>query len=196
MKMAFVLFDDMTTLDFSGFHNAVTWLKRRNIMEDLSWEFCSNKKEIKDDRGMVIQADRVLPNLSEYDLIFIPGGAATRQLIHDHNFVDWIRTAKEVKYKVSVCTGALVLGAAGFTKDKTVTTNPLALDELEPYCKEVVKARVMRDGDLFTGGGITASIDLGLYFIEALASKEAAQEIQLYMDYPYYKSLSIQGEQA
>ncbi|UKS28060.1 hypothetical protein LOZ80_03725 [Paenibacillus sp. HWE-109] len=90
--------DDMTTLDFSGFHNAVTWLKKRDILDDLTWEFCSNKQEVKD----------------------------------------------------------------------------------------VVKVRAMRDGDVFTGGGITASIDLGLFFIEAITNNEVAQEIQKFMDYPYY----------
>ncbi|GGA01166.1 dimethylglycine dehydrogenase [Paenibacillus marchantiophytorum] len=187
MKMAFILFDDMTTLDFSGFHNAVTWLKKRNILDDLTWETCSNKQEVKDDRGMVIKVDRVFQDLSEYDLIFIPGGIATRSLIHDIEFMTWIKTAQNVKYKVSVCTGALLLGAAGFTKGKTITTNPLALDLLKPYCKDVVKVRAMRDGDVFTGGGITASIDLGLFFIETITNSESAQEIQKLMDYPYYK---------
>lgn len=78
------------------------------------------------------------------------------------------------------------MGAAGLTKDRTITTNPLALDLLEPYCKEVVKVRAMRDGDVITGGGITASIDLGLFFIESITNKEVVQEIQKYMDYPYY----------
>ncbi|ANE45594.1 thiamine biosynthesis protein ThiJ [Paenibacillus swuensis] len=191
MKMAFILFDDMTTLDFSGFHNAVTWLKKLDIVEDLSWDLCSTHKEVKDDRGMIITVDKVTPDLSEYNLIFTPGGVATRQLIHDKPFVDWLQTAQEVQYKVSVCTGALLLGAAGFTKEKTITSNPLALDLVKPYCKEVVKARVLRDGDLFTGGGITCSVDLGLFFIESIYSKETAQEVQRYMDYPYYVS---QGE--
>ncbi|WP_141501412.1 DJ-1/PfpI family protein [Paenibacillus luteus] len=186
MKMAFILFDDMTTLDFAGFHNAVTWLKKLNLMENLTWDFCSNERKIKDDRGMSINIDRVMPNLASYDLIFIPGGKATRELIHDIIFMNWIRTAIAVEYKVSVCTGALLLGAAGFTKNKTITTNPLALDLVKPYCKEVVSVRAMRDGDIVTGGGITASIDLGLFFIESITNKEIAKEVQRYMDYPYY----------
>lgn len=186
MKMAFILFDDMTTLDLAGFHNAVTWLKKRNIMESLTWDFCSDKEEVTDDRGMRIKADRVLPHLSEYDLIFIPGGMGTRRFSNDIAFVDWIRTAQDVPYKTSVCTGALLLGAAGFTRGKTITTNPLALDLLKPYCKEVVKTRAMRDGDVFTGGGITASVDLGLFMVETLTGKEVAQEVQKLMDYPYY----------
>ncbi|WP_318652388.1 DJ-1/PfpI family protein [Paenibacillus lycopersici] len=184
--MAFLLFDGMTTLDFEGFHHAVTWLKKQEVLNDLSWDYCANASVITDDRGMRILADRVLPDLSAYDLIFVPGGMATRLLVHDPVFMDWIRTAADVRYKVSVCTGALLLGAAGFTKDKTITTNPLALDALKPYCKEAVKARVMRDGDLFTGGGITASIDLGLYFIASITNDQIAQNIQTRMDYPFY----------
>ncbi len=191
MKMAFIFFDNMTMLDFAGFHNAITWLKKRNILEDLSWDFCGNKEEVTDDRGMIIRMNRVMPNLGEYDLLFVPGGQATRQLIHDQEFVRWIQTAQDVKYKVSVCTGALILGAAGFTKDKIITTNPLALAELIPYCKEVVKVRAIRDGDLFTGGGITASVDLGLYFIETITDQETAVEIQKLMDYPYYRPQSL-----
>ncbi|MFC5403438.1 DJ-1/PfpI family protein [Cohnella soli] len=186
--MAFILFDDMTMLDFSGFHNAVTWLKKCGVMDDLTWDYCSGSSTVRDDRGMVVQADAVYPDLSTYDLIFIPGGIGTRTLIHDQAFIEWIRAAKDVPYKFSVCTGALVLGAAGFTKDRTITTNPLSLELLEPYCKEVVKARAMRDGDVFTGGGITASIDLGLFFIETITNRAIMQEIQLRMDYPYYKS--------
>lgn len=186
MQMAIIVFDGMTTLDFAGFHNAVTWLKRLELLNELTWHFCSDKAEVTDDRGMVMKTDRVLPDLGEYDLVFIPGGMATRQLIHDSGFVEWIRTAEQTKYKASVCTGAILLGAAGFTKDKTITTNPHALELAKPYCKEVVRARAMRDGDLFTGGGIAASIDLGLLFVGAVAGDEAVARIQSMMDYPYY----------
>jgi cyclohexyl-isocyanide hydratase len=113
---------------------------------------------------------------------------ATRQLIYDENFVGWIRTAEPVKYKVSVCTGALLWGAAEFIKNRTITTNPLALELLTPYCKEVVRDRAFRDGDVFTGGGITTSVDLGLYFIESILGKETAEKIAEYLDYPYYQA--------
>lgn len=186
MKMAFILFNDMTLLDFSGFHNAVTWLKKLGVMDDLTWDYCSDSTTVKDDRGMIVQVDEVYPDLSAYDMIFIPGGKGTQALILDQAFMAWIRTAKDVTYKVSVCTGSLVLGVAGFTKDKMVTTNPLSLDLLKPYCKQVVNARAMRDGDVYTGGGITASIDLGLFFIASITNKATVQDIQTRMDYPYF----------
>lgn len=98
-----------------------------------------------------MKINQVSPDLSAYDLIFIPGGLSTRQLRFDTNFITWIQTAREVEYKVSVCTGALILGAAGFLNQKKATTNPSAYELLAPYCSEVVKERFVRDGNVFTG---------------------------------------------
>lgn len=187
MKIAYILFDKMTTLDFIGFHEAVSWLGILNVIEGVSWDLCANKETITDDRGMTVMMNRVNPDLSGYDMIFIPGGMPTRELRHDPAFVTWIRSARDVRYKVSVCTGALLLGAAGFLDGKRATTNPSACELLAPYCAEVVQARAVRDGDTFTGGGVSASIDLGLYLIESLTNEETARTIQRKLDYPYYR---------
>jgi transcriptional regulator GlxA family with amidase domain len=137
---------------------------------------------------MTIKIKHVSPDLSGYDLIFIPGGMPTRELRYDKEFVSWIQSARDVQYKVSVCTGALLLGAAGFLNGKMATTNPSAYELLTPYCTEVVKARIVRDGDTFTGGGVSASIDLGLYLVESLTNADVAKKVQKMMDYPYYRS--------
>ncbi|MEK8130748.1 DJ-1/PfpI family protein [Paenibacillus filicis] len=189
MKMAFILFDKMTALDFVGFYEAVTWMGILRAKEEVSWDFCSNQEEVTDDRGLTIKVSQVCPELSVYDLIFIPGGLSTRQLRFDTDFISWIQTARDVEYKVSVCTGALILGAAGFLDGKKATTNPSAYDLLAPYCAEVIRERFVRDGNLFTGGGVSASIDLGLYVIESLTSPEVARQVQDKMDYPYYRSM-------
>lgn len=186
MKMAIVLFDDMTTLDFAGFLTAVTWLKRLGYRDDLSWQYCAIGPSVTDDRGMVIAAGAVAPDLGAFDLVLVPGGMATRRLIHDRSFMDWIGTAGRTACKASVCTGALLLGAAGFLAGKRATTNPLAYELLEPYCREVARQRFVRDGNVFTGGGITASVDLGLYFAGTIAGEAAVRDIQRHMDYPYY----------
>ena len=186
MKIAFILFDNMTTLDFVGFYEAITWVGILNAKENVQWDFCSNQQEIKDDRGLIMKVGKVYPNLSGYDMIFIPGGLATRQLQYDDDFIGWIQTSQDVKYKVSVCTGALLLGAAGFLQGKKATTNPSAYELLAPYCAEVVQERYVRDGNIFTGGGVSASIDLGLYVIESLTSEEVARQVKEKMDYPYY----------
>lgn len=187
MRIAYILFDKMTSLDFIGFYEAVTWLKILNVMENVSWDLCANAEEIIDDRGLTIKIQHVYPDLSQYDLIFIPGGMSTRQLQYDTQFISWIKSAKDAKYKVSVCTGALILGAAGFLTEKIATTNPSAYELLKPYCSEVIQARVVRDGNIYTGGGVSASIDLGLYFVESLTDMDITKKVQKMMDYPYYE---------
>jgi len=187
LKMAFILFDGMTSLDWIGFFEAATQLRLMEGGENVSWDFCAVKEEVADDRGITYRVNKVRPDLSGYDLVFAPGGMATRTLRHDDDFVGWIRTAESAKWKISVCTGALLLGAAGFLQGKRATTNASAYDLLAPYCGEVVKARVVRDGHVITGGGVSSSIDLGLYVVEQLTGAEAVRNVQRRMDYPYYR---------
>ncbi|WP_409343807.1 DJ-1/PfpI family protein [Paenibacillus sp. MBLB4367] len=187
MRIAYILFDGMTSLDFIGFYDAVSWLKIMKAKEDLTWDLCADKAEITDDRGMTIKIGHVRPDLSGYDVVFVPGGIPTRQLRHDADFIAWLQTAAKAEYKVSVCTGALLLGAAGFLNGKQATTNPSAYDLLAPYCDTVLKTRIVRDGNVFTGGGVSASIDLGLFFVESLAGIDFVRKVQAAMDYPYYR---------
>ncbi|PWW02751.1 cyclohexyl-isocyanide hydratase [Paenibacillus cellulosilyticus] len=186
--MAFVLFDGMTSMDFVGFYEAITWMAILKAKENVSWKFCADKEEVTDDRGLKMKADMVLPNLGEFDLVFIPGGLSTRQLRFDDAFTGWIQTAESARYKASVCTGALLWGAAGFLKGKKATTNSAAYELLAPYCAEVIKARVVRDGNIVTGGGVTASIDLGLYMIEWLVNTDTARQVKQKLEYPYYQA--------
>lgn len=194
MKVAFVLFDRMTALDFIGFYEAITRLKIMKLMEGVSWDLCADKAEVTDELGVTMKVDLVRPDMSEYDLVFVPGGMGTRALRSDEGFVRWLQTAKPVTYKVSVCTGALLLGAAGFLEGKRVTTNASAFALLAPYCKEVVQARIVRDGNVITGGGVAASIDLGLFVVELLCGLDAVRLVQTAMDYPYYEAGRVGGD--
>ncbi|TBL80387.1 DJ-1/PfpI family protein [Paenibacillus thalictri] len=188
MKMAFILFDQMTALDFVGFYDAVTRLRILKLMDEVSWDLCAVTPEVTDELGITMKTGLLRPDLSAYDLIFIPGGRGTRSLRHDEDFVAWIRTSGSENIKVSVCTGALLLGAAGFLAGKRATTNPPAYELLEPYCKEVVEARIVRDGRVITAGGVATSVDLGLYVVEWLTDAEKAHNVQVSMDYPYYQT--------
>lgn len=189
MKAAFVVFDKMTTLDFIGFYDAVTRLKTMNLMEDFVWTICAHRTQVQsqvsDDRGLKIAADSIGESLAGYDLLFVPGGFGTRPLQHDRGFVDWIASAKDVPLKTSVCTGSLLLGAAGFLKGKRATTHPGAYQELEPYCAAVVQQRIVDEGDVVTGGGVSTSIDLGLHLVQRLVGAEARARVARQMDYPY-----------
>ncbi|OMD43078.1 DJ-1/PfpI family protein [Paenibacillus odorifer] len=185
MKIAFILFDGITFLDFAGFYDVIYRLGQFEIGEGLSWDICAASEEVTDELGFTVKAGKVLPELSEYDMIFVPGGMGTRKLRYDEAFVSWIAGARNVPYKVSVCTGSLLLGAAGLLEGKKATTHPSAYDLLRPYCEEVVETRIVHDGNVITGGGVSTSIDLGLYLISSLAGESAMNSVKKQIDYPY-----------
>jgi cyclohexyl-isocyanide hydratase len=185
MKAALIVFDGMTMLDFIGFYDAITRLPRMGFLPDMTWNVCARAEQVSDERGLRLLADRVGGSLEGYDLLYVPGGMGTRKLQHDRAFVAWLQTASAARLKVSVCTGSLLLGAAGYLEGLTATTHPAALKELEPYCAKVVRSRIVDHGPVVTGGGVSTSIDLGLHMAERLAGREAREKIARQMDYPY-----------
>lgn len=185
MKTAFVIFDRMTALDFIGVYDPLTRLKSMQIISSFEWDVCAVAEGVVDDKGMSFTPSVVAEPLNKYDLVVVPGGFGTRALQNDKAFVDWLRTSEPVKMKASVCTGALLLGAAGFLKGKRATTHPSAFEELKPYCSQVVDGRVVDEGAIITARGVTSAIDLGLYLVERLAGAEARTRVAKQMDYPY-----------
>jgi transcriptional regulator GlxA family with amidase domain len=114
MKSAFIIFDRMTMLEFISIYDPLTRLKLMGLMPEFAWGICARSKNVVD------------------------GGLGTRRLQYDKGFIDWLRTSEPVKLKASVCTSALLLGAAGFLKLKRVTTHPRTFEELKPYCTQVM----------------------------------------------------------
>ncbi|MCZ1266194.1 MULTISPECIES: DJ-1/PfpI family protein [Paenibacillus] len=185
MKIAFVLFDGLTFLDFAGFYDVINRLNFFEQTKGTTWETCAMTDQVTDESGLTLKVDRVKPNLAEYDLIFVPGGMGTRKLRFDEAFVGWLRQAENVPLKVSVCTGSLLMGAAGFLTGKKATTHPNVYELLEPYVAEVIQTRIVKDGNVITAGGVATSIDLGVYVVGLLAGQEAAANVKLQIDYPY-----------
>ena len=185
MKIAFVVFNGLTMLDFIGIYDPLTRLKTMGFMPDLEWDICAYTDIVKDDRGLIMVPTAIQEPLQSYAVLVVPGGYGTRTLIHDKNFIEWIQTAESCKLKVSVCTGALLLGAAGFLKGKRATTHPSALQELTPFCQRVLENRIVDEGNIITAGGVSSGIDEGLYVVERMAGAEARSKIAKQMDYPY-----------
>ena len=185
MNVAFIVFDRMTSLDFVGFYDPVTRLKSMGILDDFEWRICSTRASVVDDRGLRIGVDAVREPLGSYDGIFVPGGFGTRELRRDREFMGWLEGAAPVPLKVSVCTGALLLGAAGFLRGRRATTHPTAYDDLAPYCDSVGRERVVDEDDVITARGVSSAIDLGLHLVRRLAGDEARERIAAQMDYPY-----------
>jgi len=153
MRTAFVVFDRMTALDFVGIYDPLTRLHSMGFLPDFAWEVCAQTPEVADDRGLRLRATAVGGSLAAYDLLVVPGGVGTRLLLQDAAFLAWLRTAAPVALKVSVCTGALLLGAAGFLQGRRATTHPSAVADLAPFCHTALATRLVDEGAVITAGG-------------------------------------------
>jgi len=184
LRAAFVLFDRLTALDLIGLYDPITRLRSMGFRPDFRWEFCALEGSVTDDRGFVIQATHVGKKLDEFDLLIVPGGFGTRELVRDSVFLEWFATAARVPLKASVCTGSLLLGAAGWLRGLPATTHPTAYADLAGYCEEVRHDRVVDAGDVITGRGVSAALDVGLTVVERVAGADAREIIARQMDYP------------
>lgn len=188
-NLALVMFSGQTHLDFVGFYDCMLRLKA--VRPQLEMRFCSRERQVSDSGGLTIDAGEITTDLGGFDAVFVPGGMATRRLRDDAGFISWLATARNSKYKFSVCTGSLLLGAAGFLRGRRATTHPFCYDLLAPYCADVVHERLVREslpagGEIITAGGVSSSIELGLCVIEKFAGASAREATAAAMDYPYY----------
>lgn len=185
MRIAYIIFDGITWLDLIGVYDPISRLRSMGYLPQLRWDICAFTPTAKDPYGMEITPTRIQQSLSGYDAIIVPGGFGTRQLQHDSAFIAWLQTATDVPYKISVCTGSLLLGAAGFLTHVQATTNFGEYDALQPYCKAVLRQRLVDDHQVITAGAVASSLDLGLYLCEKWTGKDAREAISKRMDYQY-----------
>jgi transcriptional regulator GlxA family with amidase domain len=183
MRIAYIIFDGITWLDLIGVYEPVSKLRSNNFLPHLSWDICGFTEKCKDIFGFEVNALKVQNDLSKYDAIVVPGGIGTRQLQYNDTFITWLKTAAAVRYKISVCTGSLLLGAAGFLRNKNATTNFQEYEALKPYCDKVLDQRIVEDDDTITAGAVSSAIDLGLYLCSKWAGDEAAQIVRRKIDY-------------
>lgn len=170
-------------MDLIGVYEPVSKLKSRNFLPELSWDICSFTETAEDSYGLAVRPGKIKNPLTGYDAVIVPGGIGTRQLQYDQEFIGWLQSAKHCRYKISICTGSLLLGAAGFLQGKKATTNFQEYEALKPYCSQVSNERIVQDGDTITAGAVTASLDLGLFLCRLWAGPEATDDIRRRMDY-------------
>jgi cyclohexyl-isocyanide hydratase len=153
----------------------------------VSVRIIGTEREIVDDSGLVVKVDAVYDDLTPYDLLYVPGGLGTRTLVDDTRFVEYLKTWGDTRPLASVCTGSLLLGAAGYLKDLRATTHHRALEALRPFCREVVTdRRIVDEGRVVTAGGVASSLDLGLYLVERHWGAAARETIARQMEYRAY----------
>lgn len=186
MRIAFIIYDGMTTLDFAGVYDAVTRLKTMGFKDDLEYDVCSNSNHVTSFEGLRLEPNKVLNDLSKYDYVIILGGNGIAKLAKDETFIGWLKTVSGKTIKASVCGGALLLGVAGFLNDKYATTHPALIKLLERFTNKTSKDRIVDEGDVITARGVTSSIDLGLYICEKIAGVNVRVKIMEQMDYLAY----------
>lgn len=178
MKIVFAIFKDVTQLDFTGPHQVLSRAPGAEVFvasmggEDITAE------------GLTFANLADLAQVDRCDVLCLPGGVGVVEVMLDEEFLGHIRRlAAGATYVTSVCTGSLVLGAAGLLQGKRAACHWAWRDLLKPFGATIDEGRVVRDGALITGGGVTAGIDFAFALLAELAGEDYAKAVQLGLEY-------------
>lgn len=179
MHLAFLLFPGLTQLDLTG---PVQFLSRLpGAKVDLVWDSLA---PVPTDAGFSILPTATFADVPRADLLCVPGGMGVAGVIDQPRALDWVRqVGAEAQWVTSVCTGALVLGAAGLLRGYRATTHWAWHDLLALFGAEPIQARHVIDRNRATGGGVTAGIDFALALIAEIAGPDHARAVQLALEY-------------
>jgi len=179
MQVAILLFDDITVLDAVGPYEVLSRIPGATV----TW-VASAPGLKKAKGGLSLVADHRLDDATRPQIILVPGGSGVDEVMKDPSVIQWIRTAHETSlFTTAVCTGTLVLGAAGLLKGLKATTHWNYRERLAGFGAEVRSERVVRDGKIVTAAGVSAGIDMALRLVQWMAGDNAAQAIQLGIEY-------------
>jgi putative intracellular protease/amidase len=180
MEVAILIFDRLTALDAIGPYEVL------RSMPGATVKFVAKEAGPKrtDAGSLALIADYALDEVNSPDIIVVPGGPGQMALMDDQPVLSWIRQAHEnSRWTTSVCTGSLILAAAGLLKGLRATTHWLAYDMLRSLGAEVVSERVVIEGRIITAAGVSAGIDMALTLVAREAGEAVAQAIQLGIEY-------------
>src|SRR5262245_23785269 len=178
-NIGFVLFPDLTQLDFTGPLQVLHRLPNAKVHI-----LAKTREPVPSDCGLALVPTATFADCGQLDLLCVPGGFGVSGAIADKPTVDFVRRqGAGAKYVTSVCTGAFVLGVAGLLKGRRATTHWAYTDLLPLVGATHARGRVVRDGNVFTGGGVTAGIDFALTVAAEVAGPDTAQRIQLSIEY-------------
>lgn len=179
MNIGMLLYPDLTQLDLTGPLEVLHRIPGANL--HLVWK---DLQPVRADSGLRLLPTTTLADCPELDMVMVPGGFGQIALMQDEDVLGWLRTqGKAAKYVTSVCTGALLLGAAGLLEGYRATTHWAFTDLLAGFGATYTPGRVVIDRNRITGGGVTAGIDFGLVIAAQVAGEQAAKAIQLGLEY-------------
>jgi transcriptional regulator GlxA family with amidase domain len=180
MEIALFVFDRITALDAVGPYEVLSRLPGARLqLVGLA------RGEVRTDNGVLgLMADAALEEVAACDLLVVPGGFGERALEKDERFLSWLRAIdRTTRITASVCTGSLLLAAAGLLQGRRANTHWASRERLASYGALPVAERVVRDGKYATAAGVSAGIDLALSLALELAGRDVAEAIQLGIEY-------------
>jgi len=179
MHVNFLLFPGLTQLDLTGPYEVLV------RAPDFEIDFVSKTLEpVRSDRGLVLLPTTTLATASPCDLLVVPGGPGTDEAMLDAEWIDFTREqARTARYVFGICTGSLLLGAAGLLKGKRSACHWQAREFLGRFGAVASEERMCVDGNTFTSGGVTSGIDMALKVVGLLCGETAAKQIQLQIEY-------------
>ncbi len=190
-SIGFVLFPGITQLDFTGPFEVFSRLgtpasisSPSRFAQSSTHIVASAMSPVSSDQGLRIVPTCTFESCPSLDLVCVPGGAGVADALEDGDLIDFIRRQSlQATYVTSVCTGALLLGAAGFLKGRRATTHWAYSDLLPLVGATHQKSRVVRDGNVFTSAGVSAGIDFAFTVVAEIAGPDVAKAIQLGIEY-------------
>lgn len=179
LKIGSLLFEGLDQIDLTGPFEVLSQIPNSTYSV-----FAKSTEPVRDIHGLRLSADASLADAPRLDVLHVPGGFGQEALMEDEEVLDWVRTQAEgAKAVFSVCTGALICGAAGLLRGRKATTHWSAVHLLPYFGATAVPHRVVVDGNWVFAGGVTAGIDGALQLAAELRGVTAAQRIQLAMQY-------------
>jgi cyclohexyl-isocyanide hydratase len=179
LQFGILIFPNVQQLDATGPYEVFASIPDAKV--HLIWK---DREPVRSATGLVLAPTMTLGECPALDVLCVPGGKGINSLLRDRDVLGFLRTqAAQARYVSSVCTGALVLGAAGLLRGRRATTHWASHDLLAKFGAIPTQGRVVRDGNVFTAGGVTAGIDFGLSVVAELLGEAQAQMIQLGHEY-------------
>ena len=178
-RIGFLLFPRLTQLDLTGPYEVLARLPGAELHL-----VAKTLEPVRSDKGLAILPTDTLETCPSLDLVCVPGGIGVNDVLTDEDYLSFLRwMASEARYVTSVCTGSLALGAAGLLRGKRAACHWMARDMLRHFGAIPAAERVVIDGKLITGGGVTAGIDFALRVIAEIAGRDLAEAVQLGVEY-------------
>lgn len=178
-KIAMLLFDNYTALDVVGPYEVLS-----KIPDSKIYMVAVKPGIYKDIKGLQLSAGYSLKDIENPDILVIPGGFGIDSVLNNRGILNWIRNAhKTSTWTVSVCSGAILLGAAGLLENRKATTHWNRKEQLAKYGVILQNERYVIDGKIITSAGVSAGLDMSLYLLSLVVNESFAKSVQLGMEY-------------